>query len=304
MPSPDPLAAREAGEARSRDELVRTLSADRSVSVRVLAATNLVREAARRHQTSPTATVALGRALMGALLLATEGQDGERLQLRIRGDGPLGSILVTASSRGDVRGYAAHPAVDVPPRGRRFDVGAAVGPGTLFVERNHPSWKQPYGGIVPLVTGEIARDLAHYLLESEQKPSAVALGVQLGPDGGVEAAGGYLVQKLPDATDGALEVIERRVQALLRPSELLRRGASADGLVDRLLGGLGSDVVGRLEPRFSCPCSIDRVRSALVLLGADEIRDIIERRETLEVHCHFCAERYEVPPAELAPLLA
>jgi molecular chaperone Hsp33 len=290
-------------DAAAPDELVRTLSADRSVSVRVLVATRLVREATRRHRTSPTASVALGRALMGALLLASETQDGERVQVRIRGDGPLGPITVTASSAGDVRGYAAHPEANPPPRGERLDVARAVGLGALLVERNHPSWKQPYSGIVPLVSGEIAKDLAHYLLESEQKPSAVALGVQLGPDAEVTAAGGYLVQKLPDASDGALEVIERRVQALLEPSQLLRAGASADRLVDRLLGGLGSDEVGRIEPRFHCPCSIERVRRALVLLGPDELADIAAKGETLEVRCEFCAELYHLAGDEVARLL-
>jgi molecular chaperone Hsp33 len=210
---------------------------------------------------------------------------------------------VTASSAGDVRGYAAHPEANPPPRGERLDVARAVGLGALLVERNHPSWKQPYSGIVPLVSGEIAKDLAHYLLESEQKPSAVALGVQLGPDAEVTAAGGYLVQKLPDASDGALEVIERRVQALLEPSQLLRAGASADRLVDRLLGGLGSDEVGRIEPRFHCPCSIERVRRALVLLGPDELADIAAKGETLEVRCEFCAELYHLAGDEVARLL-
>lgn len=286
------------------DALVRTISADGGLSVRVLAATRLVQEAARRHGTSPTATVALGRALMGTLLLASEAQDGERVQVRIRGDGPLGAILVTASSDGDVRGYVARPDVVLPPVGDRFDVAGAVGAGTLAVERNHPSWKQPYSGIVPLVSGEIARDFAHYLLESEQKRSAVALGVQLGPECEVAAAGGYLVQALPGASAEALAVIERRVQALLQPSALLREGASAEGLLDRLVGGLGAAPVARLEPRFHCPCDERRVLAALTLLGPDELRDIVTRRETVEVRCAFCAEVRRIAPAAVARLVA
>lgn len=286
------------------DALVRTLSADGGVSVRVLAATRLVQEAARRHATSPTATVALGRALMGGLLLASEAQDGERVQLRIRGDGPLGSILVTASSEGDVRGYAVHPDVALAPIGDRFDVAGAVGEGTLAVERNHPSWKQPYSGIVPLVSGEIASDLAHYLLESEQKRSAVALGVQLGPAGEAVAAGGYLVQALPEASPSALDAIERRVQALVQPSALLRDGVTAEGLLDRLVGGLGAGAVARVVPRFHCPCDERRVLAALSLLGPDELRDIVERGETVEVRCAFCAEIRRVAPARVAQLIA
>jgi molecular chaperone Hsp33 len=286
------------------DELVRTISADGGVSVRVLAATRLVQEAARRHETSPTATVALGRALMGTLLLASEAQDGERVQVRIRGGGPIGTILVTASSEGDVRGYAAHPDVVLPPAGDHFDVAGAVGEGTLSVERNHPSWKQPYSGIVPLVSGEIARDFAHYLLESEQKRSAVALGVQLGPDGEVAAAGGYLVQALPEARPEALDAVERRVHALLHPSQLLRDGVTAGGLLDRLVGGLGTGEVARVEPRFHCPCDERRVLAALTLLGPDELREIVERGETVEVRCAFCAAVRHIEPAKIAQRIA
>ncbi len=286
------------------DELLRTISADRSVSVRVLSATHLVREAARRHTTSPTATVALGRALMGTLLLASEAQDGERVQVRIRGDGPLGSILATASSEGDVRGYVVRPDAQVPPLEDRFDVAGAVGKGTLSVERNHPSWKQPYSGIVPLVSGEIARDFAQYLLDSEQKPSAVALGVQLGAAGDVVAAAGYLVQALPGAADGTLDALERRVDALRGPSALLRGGTSAEGLLDRLVGGLGMDEVARAQPRFACPCSDRRVLAALLLLGAEELRQIAASGETLEVRCAFCAELRRIAPEAIARLLA
>lgn len=286
-----------------RDELVRTLSADGSVSVRVLSATNLVREAVLRHRTSPAASVALGRALMGALLLASEAQDGERVQLKVRGDGPLGTILVTADSGGAVRGYVQHPAADPPLRGDELGVAEGIGLGALSVERNHPSWKRPYAGIVPLVTGEIAQDLAHYLLESEQKPSAVALGVYLGRDAGVEAAGGYLIQSLPGAEDSALADLEGRVAGTLHPSEMLHAGATAGSILERLLEGLGTGELSRVAPRFECPCSLERVRSAATLLGRSELRDAARQGETLEVRCAFCAELYRLSPDEVGSLL-
>lgn len=286
-----------------RDELMRTHSADGSVSVRVLSATNLVREAVRRHGTSPTASVALGRALMGGLLLATETKDGERVQLQVRGDGPLGTITVTADAEGAVRGFLQHPTANPPLHGENLGLSEAIGLGALSVERNHPSWKQPYSGIVPIVTGEIAQDLAHYLLESEQKPSAVALGVYLGPTGEIEAAGGYLIQSLPGADDATIDVLERRVDATAHPSELLRSGASALEILERLLTGLGRGKVSSVEPRFVCPCSVERVRRALVLLGRDEIRDIVARQETLEVRCAFCAEVYRISADEVGSLL-
>ena len=269
----------------------------------MLAATNLVREATRRHETSPAASVALGRALMGTLLLATETQDGERVQVQVRGDGPLGTITVTADSDGRVRGYVQHPRADPPLRGERLGVSAGIGLGSLSVERNHPAWKRPYSGIVPLVAGELAEDLARYLLESEQKHSALALGVYLGPEGEIEAAAGYLVQALPGAADTALATLEQRVSRSVHPSELLHAGDSADIILNRLLEGLGSGEVTRLVPRFHCPCSVERVQRAAVLLGRDEIRDIAARGEELEVRCAFCAEVYRLSPDEVGSLI-
>ena len=167
------------------------------------------------------------------------------------------------------------------------------------MERNHPSWKRPYAGIVPIVEGEIAQDLARYLLESEQKPSALALGVYLGPDAEVEAAGGYLVQSLPGADDTVLARFEQRVAANLHPSELLRGGVSPAEILERLLGDGHDAQFEAMEPRFACPCDAERVVRAALLLGREEIREIVEADETLEVRCEFCGERYEVPPDEL-----
>ena len=286
-----------------RDELVRTYTTDGGASVRVVSATGLVREAARRHGTSPTATVALGRALMGTLLLATGGQDGERVQLHVRGDGPLGSIVVTADSDGAVRGYVQHPGANPPLRGEELGICDAVGFGTFSVERNHASWKRPYTGVVPIVEGEIAQDMARYLLESEQKPSTVALGIYLSPDGEVEAAGGYLIQSLPGAEDTALAALEAHVSENLHPSELVRKGLSAGDILDRLLAGIGGGDRDGIDPRFACPCSLERVRRAATLLGRVELREIAEQGEPLELRCHFCAEMWRLAPDEVGSLL-
>jgi len=281
------------------DELVRTLSADGNLSVRVLVATNLVREAAHRHQTKPAATVALGRALMGALLLASESSDAMRVQLAFRGQGPLGSIITSAEGRERVRGYVTHPGADVPLKGAHLGVAEAIGLGELAVERIHPSWKRPYSGIVPLVTGEIAQDLTHYLFESEQKPSAVAAGIYLGPDAGVEAAGGYLIQALPGADEESLARIEERISIHSNPSEQVRAGASATELLEQLLGPGEHGTIDRFEPRFACQCDAERVTRAATLLGEEEIREIVSRNETLEVRCTWCGEVYMLSADEL-----
>jgi molecular chaperone Hsp33 len=156
---------------------------------------------------------------------------------------------------------------------------------------------------VPLVTGELAQDLTHYLLESEQKPSALALGVFLGAGGEIEAAGGYLIQGLPGAPDDALAALERRVAETAHPSELLRAGGSAESLLEHLVGGRSDAPLARLEPRFECPCDVRRVLRAVSLLGRDEIRETMAKGETLEVRCAFCAELYAVSPLELSRLL-
>jgi molecular chaperone Hsp33 len=236
---------------------------------------------------------------MGAVLLASEGQDGEWVQLQLRGDGPLGTVTVSANSEGRVRGFAAHPQADLPPTGNRFDVPGLLGLGALHVDRNHASWKQPYSGIVPMASGEIAQDLALYLLESEQKPSAVALGVFLGSGGEVEAAGGYLVQSLPEAPPEALRRVETHVSSLLDVSVRLHDGVTAQQLLDELLEGIHHRVPTRSHPRFVCPCSRARVLRAATLLGRAEVRDIVEKGEILEVRCEFCAEVYRLHPDAL-----
>lgn len=281
------------------DELIRTLAADGTLSVRVLAASNLVREAAYRHQTSPAATVALGRALMGGVLLASESSPGLRVQLQFRGRGPLGPVTVTADGSGLVRGYAAHPDAPTPLEGPHLGVAAALGLGELRVERMHPAWKRPYSGIVPMVNGEIAQDLALYLLESEQKPSALALGIYLGPGGKVEAAGGYLVQALPDVDTPEVRALEERIHANSNPSEQLRAGTSTRELLEQLLGETGHGPVDLLEPRFHCSCDAQRVLRAAQLLGRDEIHEIIASGEDLDVRCSWCSEVYRLGSGEL-----
>jgi molecular chaperone Hsp33 len=284
------------------DELVRTVSLDGGVAVRALVGTELVDDAARRHRTAPTSSAALGRALMGAVLLAAGAEEGETVQLQFNGDGPIGSLIAIADSGGLTRGYAARPSAHPPPHDGKLDVGRAVGRGILAVVRYHPSWREPYRGIVPLESGEIAEDVARYLQESEQTPSAVALGVFVGPDRTVLAAGGFLVQALPGAAEETLARLETNVAGLPPPTDLVRGGLRPDDIVDRLLEGLGSRERQRSEPLFHCGCGRDRILRAVVLLGRVEVRELIERDETLEVRCEFCGSEYRISPDELGPL--
>jgi molecular chaperone Hsp33 len=291
-------------QAPTADELVRTVSGDGDVAVRALDGTRLVAEATRRHRTAPTASAALGRALMGATLLASGSKTDETVQLSFHGDGPLGAVTAIANSVGRARGFVAHPGTHLPPRGNKLDVGGAVGKGILAVVRSAPAWREPYRGIVPLASGEIAEDIAQYLRDSEQVSAAVALGVLVGSDGAVAAAGGFLVQVLPGATDAAVATVERNVLSLPTPTEMLRAGVDADGVVDRLLAGLGSRDRHRSSPEFACGCGRERALRTVILLGREEVLELCARNEELEVRCEFCAERYLLPPDEVARLVA
>jgi molecular chaperone Hsp33 len=289
--------------ALAPDQLLRTLSEDGSVSVRALVGSALVREAARRHETSPVATAALGRTLLGAVLLASQGKDAETVELRFRARGPLGHVVAIADDAGHVRGYAANPRLDLPLRGGRLDVARAVGLGELAVARFRPGWREPYTGIVPIVSGEIAEDLALYLTESEQTPSTVGLGIFHEEDGAPAAAAGFLVQALPGADDETLKQIESNASRMPALSRLVHEGAGAADLVGLLLTGVGRRDLESAAPLFSCGCNEDRVLRAVALLGRQDLEAAMSKGEQLEVRCVFCANQYAVDPERARALL-
>jgi len=285
------------------DHLARTLAAEAGVRGLAAVTTELVEEARRRHGTFPTATAALGRALTAALLLGGLAKDGARVSLEFSGDGPLGSILVDATPDGDVRGYVSRPRTDLPPRAGKLDVGGALGRGLLCVLRIPPGEAVPYRGIVPLVSGEIASDVASYLVDSEQTPSVVGIGVFVNPDGSVGAAGGYLLQTLPDADACIIDRLERNVSASEPPTELVRRGLGAGDILGTLLAGFPARVLEERVVRFRCRCNRARVEAAVVAMGRAEMQDLLTTERRTELVCEFCGERYLLDEAELRALL-
>ena len=269
--------------------------------MRALDASALADHAAHIRPMSPTAAVALARGLMGALLLVAGKKDGETVQLQARGDGPLGSVLALADTSGRARGTVSHPLAEAHGITRFVNVPAALGRGTLSVVRTHPSWREPYRGVVAMETGELAQDLTTYLHGSEQVRSAIALSASIGERGRLEAAAGYLVQALPGAPDRALERIEDRLRGLPRAAEIAREGGAA-ALLERICDSEPTSAESEIVPSFHCPCSRDRARRTLLLLGAEELREMSDSGLHQEVGCDFCGRSYEIDATELGML--
>ena len=280
---------------------------------RVIAAetTDVVEEARRRHRLSPTATAALGRALTGATLLAflLSKTPRERVTLKVEGNGPLGHLVAEAGVDGKVRGYVGHPEADVPLSEKgKLDVGRLVGSGELRVMRSLPNG-EIYDSSVPLVSGEIAEDLAHYLLKSEQIPSAVLLGVRVSPEGPVEAAGGMAVQVMPGAPEEAIARLEENLKGLEGFSALLKEKGLL-GAVQEVLKGLGFEPTGLKElgleegipVRFACRCSREKARDSLKFFSTEELREMAEEGGA-EVTCRWCGTVYRFSPEELQALI-
>ncbi len=289
------------------DQLIKAMAADGRIRVVAAITTDMVEEARRRHQTSPTATAALGKALTGGLLLSESLlKDKGTLTVRVIGNGPLGGILVDARAGGAVRGYVAHPDTHLPPTEHgTFDVGGAVGrEGTLSVTLDTGSGT-PFSGTVELLSGELSDDFTHYMATSQQTPSAISLGIFVGREGRVEAAGGLMVQLMPGAGDEIAWRLEQAIRELPALTELIRRNHSLDQILEIALQGFAIEVMERSErPRFECQCSQDRVMRAIASLGPTEIQSIIEEDGKAEVRCHFCNEEYHLSREQLEELLA
>ncbi|MGC1307585.1 MAG: Hsp33 family molecular chaperone HslO [Phormidesmis sp.] len=289
------------------DQLVRAIAAEGGIRVVGVTTTNLVEVARGRHELSYVATAALGRAMTaGLLLVSSMKQPQSRVNIRVKGDGPLGGLLVDAGLDGTVRGYVEKPHVELPPSpSGKLDVGAAIGKaGYLYVVRDIGRG-YPYSSTVELVSGEIGDDLTHYLATSEQTPSALVLGVFVGADG-VEVAGGLLLQVLPKAAkdEALIALLEERLGALSGFTPLLKAGKTLPQIFEELVGDMGLErLPGSQIVQFSCRCSRDRMLGALKLLGIDELKDMIKVDNGAEAVCHFCNEKYQADSNQLQVLI-
>lgn len=289
-----------------RDAIVTASVPDAGFAIAAAVTTALVRVTQRRHGLSPTATAAAGRLITGAALLGAGLKDTLRISLQAAGDGPLQRVAaeawLTRTGRVGARAYVKAPRAEMPLNAAgKFDVAGAIGSGTLHVTKAYEEG-QPYMGVVPLQSGEIAEDLAFYLLKSEQIPSAVALGVLADPSG-VVAAGGVIAQLLPDTDERAIARLERRALELPPITTLIAEGAGAHELIKRFAGDAAVRSERILEVGFACRCTRERVETALAGLGADELLKMSRESPQTEATCEFCKSVYVFTSAELAELV-
>ena len=289
-----------------KDEIVRAITGDGLVKASAITGRSLVEQARGIHRLSPMATAALGRALMGAGMMGDMLKEEQgSLTLQIKGGGPLGTILAVSDCEGNVRGYVQNPQVELmEQRPGKLDVGAAVGlDGTLTVIKDI-GLKEPYVGSIGLFSGEIADDLAMYFVESEQIPTACALGVLVGLDQSVTAAGGYLIQLLPGAGEDIIEKIEAGVRAMGPVSAALAGGLDGEGLLRSVLGDFQLEILEKHPVEYRCCCSRERVSRALISMGREELSSLIEDQGRAELTCQFCDAVYRFSQTELEQLLA
>ena len=286
------------------DQIVRAIAKNAPVKAMAISARDTVERARAIHDCWPVATAALGRLLMAASMMgAAMKEEAGAVTLRVKGGGPLGALTALSDSRGNVRGYVQNPAVDVPRKAKgKLDVGAAVGcNGELTVIRDL-GLKEPYIGSVQLVGGEIAEDVAAYFVESEQVPTACALGVLIAPSQTVQAAGGYLIQLLPGADETVVSAVERGVARLGAVSARLDAGTDPLGLLREVLGEFDLEVLETSPIEYRCYCTRERVSRALISLGRAELDALIKEQGGAELTCQFCDEVYRFNAQELGAL--
>ncbi len=286
------------------DYIVRGMAANRQIRCFAAVTRDVVETARRDHNTSPTATAALGRLLTGGAMMGVM-MKGEKdiLTLQIKGDGPIGGITVTADSKGQVKGYVNNPNVLLPANEYgKLDVAGAVGNGFLQVIKDM-GLKEPYVGQVDLQTGEIGDDLTYYFATSEQVPSAVGLGVLMSRENTVQRAGGFIVQLMPFAEESVISRLEENVSKIRSVTALLDQGLTPEGLLEKILEGFDLEISDRVETRFFCNCSKERVTKALISIGRKDLNEMIQEGKPVELNCHFCNTNYTFTVEELKEIL-
>lgn len=286
------------------DYIIRATAANDQIRAFAAVTTEMVETAREHHNTSPVVTAALGRLLTaGAMMGSMMKGEKDVLTLQIKAGGPLQGITVTADSQGNVKGYVGNPDVCIPANSKgKLDVAGAVGPGFLTVIKDM-GLKEPYSGQVMLQTCEIAEDLTYYFATSEQVPSAVGLGVLMNKNNTVRQAGGFIVQLMPFAEEEVISRLEQNVQKINSVTNLLEEGHTPESLLEKVLEGFDVQINEKMDTRFRCNCSKERVAKALISIGRKELNEMIQEGKPIEMNCHFCNTNYNFTVEELKEIL-
>lgn len=287
------------------DYLIKGMAYDSQFRVYAVDATEAVAEAQRRHDTWSASSAALGRTMVGSLLIATTGLKGEqKMTVIVNGNGLGGRIVADANGSGDVKAYIQKPKVSLPLNANgKIDVRAVVGTeGTITVIKDL-GLKEPFSGQVPIVSGELGEDFTYYMANSEQIPSAIGLSVLVDNDDSIKVAGGFMIQVLPDATDEAIASIEKNIAELPLVSRLMENGAKPEDIIHRIVGEENVHFVEKMPVQFNCDCTRERFLSGMAAIGKEELTVIIEEDHGAEVVCQFCETKYQFSEEELTELL-
>lgn len=285
------------------DYLVRGLGFNGNVRAFAVNTTETVGEAQRRHQTWPAATAALGRLMTGGVMFGAMLKGEDRVTLKIEAGGPLGHLLVDSDAKGNVRGYVANPQTHVDSKEGKLDVRGVVGTDGMLSVVKDLGMRDYFTGQTPIVSGEIAEDLTYYFVVSEQVPSSVGLGVLVDTDNSVLAAGGFIIQLMPDTDDETITAIETRLANIEPVSSMIKRGLTPEEVLEEVLGAGNVQILGKTPVQFSCMCSKEKFAEGLIGLGAAEIREMIDTDGQAETECHFCREKYHYTKEELEAFL-
>ena len=286
------------------DYIVRVTAANAAIRAFAVTGRELVETARKAHDTSPVVTAALGRLMMGGVMMgAMLKGENDLLTLQVSGDGPIKGMTVTADARGNVKGYAIEPQVMLPPNAAgKLDVGGAVGSGMLRVIKDM-GLKEPYVGQTVLQTGEIAEDLTYYFATSEQVPSCVGLGVLMEKDNTVRQAGGFIIQLMPFTEDEVISKLEENIKKFPSVTSVLDEGKTAEEMLGILLDGMDLEITDTMPAQFYCNCDKKRVEKAIISIGKKDIEEMIAENKDIEVNCHFCNTSYTFSVEELKEML-
>ncbi len=284
----------------SKSVILRAISADGGIRVLFCNSTEIVKKACEIHHTSKTMTAVLGRALTGTSLMSSLLKDKDNtLTFQLRGNGPAGTVICVGDYMGNVRGYADNADVELPPNALgKLDVGGAVGRGSMYIIKDL-GMNEPYVGVAPIVSGEIADDITEYFATSEQTPTICALGVRVDNDNMCFAAGGYLVQLMPGYDEADIPKLETNVNMMNSVSKLIADGKTGEEIIAMILNGIGYELFDEFDVEYRCPCNRDKYLRALIGLNEDDMNELREAGEPVETNCRFCGKKFTFALDEL-----